>query len=79
MYMQVTGELRLNGRGYTLAELKKCAGYVMQDDVLNANLVGGGHRNPMQLSTVLVSYSAVTCESHIHLTLACWPSLLTDS
>jgi hypothetical protein len=41
-YMQVTGELRLNGRGYTLAELKKCAGYVMQDDVLNANLVGGG-------------------------------------
>jgi hypothetical protein len=40
MYMQVTGELRLNGRGYTLAELKKCAGYVMQDDVLNANLVG---------------------------------------
>ncbi|KAL6746463.1 P-loop containing nucleoside triphosphate hydrolase protein [Haematococcus lacustris] len=35
---KVSGELRLNGRGYSAAELKKCAGYVMQDDLLNANL-----------------------------------------
>lgn len=27
---KVSGELRLNGRGYTASELKKCGGYVMQ-------------------------------------------------
>lgn len=38
---QVTGELRMNGRGYSASELKKCAGYVMQDDLLNPNLTVG--------------------------------------
>ncbi|GAX83957.1 hypothetical protein CEUSTIGMA_g11381.t1 [Chlamydomonas eustigma] len=31
------GELRLNGKAYSISELKKMAGYVMQDDMLNGN------------------------------------------
>ena len=34
----VRGEMRLNGRPYAATELKKMSGYVMQDDLLNANL-----------------------------------------
>jgi len=34
----VTGEMRLNGRPYQSAELKKMSGYVMQDDLLNPHL-----------------------------------------
>eukprot|EP00300_Choanocystis_sp_HF-7_P015218 c18976_g1_i1.p1 GENE.c18976_g1_i1~~c18976_g1_i1.p1 ORF type:complete len:664 (+),score=172.76 c18976_g1_i1:90-2081(+) len=34
----VTGEFRLNGQKYTNTELKKVAGYVMQDDLLSAFL-----------------------------------------
>lgn len=36
--MQVEGEKRLNGREYSLQEIKSAGGYVMQDDVLNAHL-----------------------------------------
>lgn len=34
----IRGNLRLNGRKYTHADLKKLAGYVTRDDVLNNNL-----------------------------------------
>ena len=34
----IRGNLRLNGRKYTQADLKKLAGYVTRDDVLNGNL-----------------------------------------
>ncbi|CAM9989954.1 unnamed protein product, partial [Phaeothamnion confervicola] len=34
----ISGDMRLNGRPYTNAELKLMSGYVMQDDLLNANL-----------------------------------------
>lgn len=34
----IRGDLRLNGRKYTHADLKKLAGYVTRDDVLNGNL-----------------------------------------
>ncbi|CAF0815149.1 unnamed protein product [Didymodactylos carnosus] len=33
-----TGEMRLNGAAYDNAELKRIAGYVMQDDMLNGHL-----------------------------------------
>ncbi|CAF0962951.1 unnamed protein product [Didymodactylos carnosus] len=35
---KVTGEMRLNGTPYDNAELKRIAGYVMQDDMLNGQL-----------------------------------------
>ncbi|MEW5315593.1 MAG: hypothetical protein WDW38_007010 [Sanguina aurantia] len=35
---RVTGEFRLNGQPYSIGDLKKIAGYVMQDDLLNGNL-----------------------------------------
>eukprot|EP00299_Pterocystis_sp_00344_P019877 c9825_g2_i1.p1 GENE.c9825_g2_i1~~c9825_g2_i1.p1 ORF type:complete len:636 (-),score=175.65 c9825_g2_i1:75-1727(-) len=34
----MSGDLRMNGRPYTNTELKRWAGYVMQDDLLNAYL-----------------------------------------
>lgn len=34
----VEGQINLNGASYTNAELKRIAGYVMQDDLLNGNL-----------------------------------------
>ena len=34
----VQGEMRLNGAPYNNAELKRIAGYVMQDDLLNGSL-----------------------------------------
>eukprot|EP00611_Tribonema_gayanum_P017886 TRINITY_DN3082_c1_g1_i3.p1 TRINITY_DN3082_c1_g1~~TRINITY_DN3082_c1_g1_i3.p1 ORF type:complete len:640 (+),score=234.61 TRINITY_DN3082_c1_g1_i3:294-2213(+) len=36
--VSVSGDLRLNGRSYDNAELKRMSGYVMQDDLLNGNL-----------------------------------------
>lgn len=36
--MEVTGEIRLNGRTYSGGDLKLVAGYVMQDDLLNDTL-----------------------------------------
>ncbi len=35
--MFVTGDIRLNGRAYSKHELKSMSGYVMQDDMVNAN------------------------------------------
>jgi hypothetical protein len=34
----------VTGHEYSNAELKKCSGYVMQDDLLNANLTGESPR-----------------------------------
>jgi ATP-binding cassette subfamily G (WHITE) protein 2 len=35
---KMSGELRLNGKKYSMHDLKQHAGYVMQDDLLNGNL-----------------------------------------
>lgn len=32
--------MRLNGKAFSINDLKKIAGYVMQDDLLNVNLTG---------------------------------------
>ncbi len=37
-YMDITGEFRLNGREYSRAVLKEMSAYVMQDDLLHAEL-----------------------------------------
>jgi ATP-binding cassette subfamily G (WHITE) protein 2 len=37
-YMDITGEFRLNGREYSRADLKAVSAYVMQDDLLHAEL-----------------------------------------
>lgn len=36
--MEMKGQLRLNGREYKVADLKVMSGYVMQDDLLHAEL-----------------------------------------
>jgi ABC-type multidrug transport system ATPase subunit len=36
--VEVSGEMRLNGRPYANSDLKRMSGYVMQDDLLNPNL-----------------------------------------
>eukprot|EP00611_Tribonema_gayanum_P017883 TRINITY_DN3082_c0_g2_i2.p1 TRINITY_DN3082_c0_g2~~TRINITY_DN3082_c0_g2_i2.p1 ORF type:complete len:379 (+),score=122.33 TRINITY_DN3082_c0_g2_i2:347-1483(+) len=36
--VSVVGDLRLNGRAYDNAQLKRMSGYVMQDDLFNGNL-----------------------------------------
>jgi ATP-binding cassette subfamily G (WHITE) protein 2 len=37
-YMDITGEIRLNGREYSRQMLKTMSAYVMQDDLLHAEL-----------------------------------------
>lgn len=37
-YMDITGDFRLNGREYSRADLKAVSAYVMQDDLLHAEL-----------------------------------------